>query len=92
MVYRLKKSLYGLKQVLRECFKHFHGFLINIGFGQSAAYPTVYTKRNKNEFVILIVYADDNIKIHNKPMIDSLLSYFGMENCTLSDTPLPIGL
>lgn len=77
MVYTLNKFLYCLKQASREWFKHLHSFLVNNGFVQAAADPTVYTKCINNEFVILVFYVDDVLMFSSSDsLLERVLNYF----------------
>ena len=41
---------------------------------------------------MIIEQIEDSIKIHNSPMIEKILSTFGMENFHIANTPLSVGL
>lgn len=41
-VFRLKKALYVLRQVLQECYVCFHNFLMAFNYYKSAANTTLY--------------------------------------------------
>jgi hypothetical protein len=58
-VYRLNKSLYGLKKDPRAWYGHIDSFLTSLGFTKSKANPTLYFKIMNNEPVILLLYVDD---------------------------------
>ena len=62
LVYKLKKSNYGLKQSPRCWSKAFTGFMTEIGFKQSTSDPCVFL-RTRHELEILTVYVDDLILI-----------------------------
>ena len=51
----LRKALYGLKQVPRLWFKDINGYLLSIGFQQSAEDPNLYLQPR----ILLILYVDD---------------------------------
>ena len=59
MVCRLKKSLYGLKQALRQCYEKFDGFMYKEGFQKCNAYHYCYFKRYHSSYIILLLYVDD---------------------------------
>ena len=44
LVYRLKKSLYGLKQALREWYKKFDSSMVSHGYRRIATYHCVYVR------------------------------------------------
>ena len=58
-VYKLNKSLYGLKQSGRIWNLLFHDYLIEQGFKQSLTDMCVYTKQTHDCCVILLVCVDD---------------------------------
>ena len=66
LVWRLKKSLYGLKQSGRNWNNLLHSHLIEDGFSQSPADPCVYTRHAKDEKTVMIVWVDDIIIASNK--------------------------
>ena len=58
-VCKVVKSLYGLKNAPRQCYKKLHVFLINLGFSQSEKDPCVYFKVQGDNIIIIVVYVDD---------------------------------
>ena len=59
-VFKLKKSLYGLKQSPKAWFERFWKVVKNSGYCQSQADHTVFYKHSKDgKIAILIVYVDD---------------------------------
>ncbi|GJS95882.1 ribonuclease H-like domain-containing protein [Tanacetum coccineum] len=60
-VCRLKKSLHGLKQALRQWNAKLTSTLIENGFSQSKSDYSLYTKFDKGVFLALLVYVDDII-------------------------------
>ena len=64
LVYKLNKSLYGLKQSGRNWNMMLHGYLVKEGFTQSLADPCVYISLvdgDANKCIILIIWVDDLI-------------------------------
>lgn len=59
LVCKLQKSLYGLKQALRQCYKKFDSFMKNNGFLRCEADCCCYIKRFDNSYIILLFYVDD---------------------------------
>ncbi len=61
LVYKLEKSLYGLKQSERNWNGTLHDFLSKNHIIQNPADHCVYTRETKNEKVIIIIWVDDLI-------------------------------
>jgi len=59
LVCRLKKSLYGLKQSLRQWYKRFDSFMLSHGFKRSDYDSCVYLKTVKGSSIYLLLYVDD---------------------------------
>jgi hypothetical protein len=66
-VCRLKKSLYGLKQSLRQWYKRFDSFMISNGFQRPRYDSYVYLKFVNGSLTYLLLYVDD-ISIAAKSM------------------------
>ena len=64
-VCRLLKSIYGLKQSSRQWYIRFHNTIISNDFTMIDEDHCVYTKRNKDKFVILSLYVDDILIVGN---------------------------
>lgn len=61
--YKLKKVLYGLKQVPRAWNKTINGFLKKFGFKKYVSKHGVYVKKDTNEGVIILFLYVDNLLI-----------------------------
>ena len=59
LVCRLKKSLYGLKQSLRQWYKRFDSFMLSHGFKRSDYDSCVYLKTVNASAIYLLLYVDD---------------------------------
>ena len=60
MVYKLKKSLYGLKLVPRQWYKKFDSFMMSQEYKKTFAYPCFYVRRfHDDKFIMLLLYVDD---------------------------------
>jgi hypothetical protein len=58
-VYRLKKSLYGLRQSPRQWYKKFDSFMMSGNYTRSEYDHCVYFKKlNNGIFIILVLYVD----------------------------------
>ena len=61
IVYRLKKSMYGLKQSPRAWFGRFTSFMKKIRYRQSNSDHTLFLKHRQGKLTALIIYVDDKI-------------------------------
>jgi hypothetical protein len=60
-VYKLSKTLYGLKQALRACYECLRDFLISYSFKVGKADPTHFTKTCNGDLFVCQIYIDDII-------------------------------
>ncbi|GKE50027.1 retrovirus-related pol polyprotein from transposon TNT 1-94 [Tanacetum coccineum] len=60
-VYRLKKALYGLKQAPRAWYDKLSSFLIKHHFTKGVVDPTLFTRRHREDILLVQVYVDDII-------------------------------
>ncbi|CAL9239300.1 unnamed protein product, partial [Arabidopsis halleri] len=67
-VWKLHKSLYGLKQASRQWNKKFSEVLLRDGFVQSESEHTLFVKCVNNTFIALLVYVDDILIASNSDM------------------------
>ncbi|CAN1766532.1 Retrovirus-related Pol polyprotein from transposon TNT 1-94 [Linum perenne] len=65
LVCRLNKSLYGLKQASRQWNFKLTEFLQSLGFVQSKADYSLFTKQSNKLFLAVLVYVDDIIMTGN---------------------------
>lgn len=67
MVWKLNKSLYGLKQASRNWNIEIHKYLISIGYQQLKSDPCIYFKRSRSgRLILLALYVDDTIIVAHK--------------------------
>ena len=58
-VYRLKKALYGSKQVLRAWYSRLDQYLIKNGFRRVCVDSNLYIYGTCDDIIIVLVYVDD---------------------------------
>ena len=66
-VWRLKKTLYGLKQASREWYKKLSHELDTLGFSRIQADHCVFYKNVNGHHIVIAVYVDDNLIISDSP-------------------------
>lgn len=64
-VCKLVKSLYGLKQASRQWYEKLSTLLLYLNFIQAHADPTVFTKKQNDSFIGILIYVDDMILVGN---------------------------
>nr|GEU31030.1 putative ribonuclease H-like domain-containing protein [Tanacetum cinerariifolium] len=60
-VYKLKKSLYRLKQAPRAWYDMLSSFLLSQDFSKGSVDPTLFIRKNGNELLLVQIYVDDII-------------------------------
>ena len=58
LVCKLNKSIYGLKQVLRQWYIRFDEVIIRNGFKENVVDRCIYMKVNGSSFIFLVLYVD----------------------------------
>ncbi|KAL9256696.1 Retrovirus-related Pol polyprotein from transposon TNT 1-94-like protein [Drosera capensis] len=59
MVFKLKKSIYGLKQASRLWYHKFHNVITSFGFEPNIADDCIYHKFSGSKHIFLVLYVDD---------------------------------
>lgn len=83
-VYKLQKTLYGLKQALRSWFSRIEAYFISEGFQKCHTEQTLFTKWSKEGKILIVsVYMDDLIFTGNDEFMmsefkNSMMSEFDM--------------
>ncbi|XP_017416449.1 uncharacterized mitochondrial protein AtMg00810-like [Vigna angularis] len=64
-VCKLTKSLYGLKQAIRQWFEKLSTFLVSANYVQSKSDHSLFVKKTSIDFTSLLVYVDDIVLTGN---------------------------
>ncbi|GJV50239.1 retrovirus-related pol polyprotein from transposon TNT 1-94 [Tanacetum coccineum] len=68
-VYKLKKALYGLKQAPRMWYDMFSSFLLSQKFSKGDVDPTLFTKKEGKDILMVQIYVDDIIFASTDPSL-----------------------
>jgi hypothetical protein len=84
-MYKLQKSIYGLKQASRSWNLYFDKVVKGFGFVKNVEEPYIYKKVSESAVVFLVLYVDDILLIGNDiPMLkvvkSSLRNSFSMKD------------
>ena len=60
-VYKLKRTLYGLKKAPRAWYNRIDSYLMSNGFSKSDGEPTLYINAENGNVLIFVLYVDDLI-------------------------------
>jgi len=58
-IVQLKKYLYGLKQAGYHWQMNITGCLLRLGYEQSTADPLVFSRRKRDEYIVMVLHVDD---------------------------------
>ncbi|GJV50966.1 retrovirus-related pol polyprotein from transposon TNT 1-94 [Tanacetum coccineum] len=67
-VFRLKKALNGLKQAPRAWYDLLSKFLLNQKFVKGVVDPTLFTRKEGNDLILIQIYVDDIIFASTNPI------------------------
>ena len=84
-VYKLKRSLYRLKQSSRQWYLKFHQAILEIGFEMSPLDHCVYIWKCYDELTILSLYVDDILLAGNNPDMMSKTKSFLSSRFEMTD-------
>jgi hypothetical protein len=59
LVYKLRKSIYALKQVPRAWYAKMEYYILSRGFLRCRSYPNVYMMRKTYSLILIVLYVDD---------------------------------
>ncbi|GKA64660.1 retrovirus-related pol polyprotein from transposon TNT 1-94 [Tanacetum coccineum] len=86
-VYKLKKSLYGLKQARRAWYDLLSSFLLSQGFSKGTVDPTLFISR-KGKDILLISQSPKGIFLNQSKYALESLKKYKIESCDPMDTPM----
>ena len=75
-IYRLRRSLYGLKQSPRDWFGRFSEVVQKFGMQKSKCDHLVFYKNSNICLILLVVYVDDIVITENNSASISSLKFF----------------
>ncbi|GJT01714.1 retrovirus-related pol polyprotein from transposon TNT 1-94, partial [Tanacetum coccineum] len=89
-VYRLKKTLYGLKQALRARYDELSNFLLSKGFCKGSIDPTLFiTKKGKDILLVIQIHQSlRGIFINQAKYAQEILKKHGMTLCDCIGNPM----
>nr|GEZ45697.1 hypothetical protein [Tanacetum cinerariifolium] len=73
-MYKLKKTLYGLKQALRAWYDMLSSFRISQDFSNGSVDPTLFIRRDDKELLLVQIYGDDIIFPASTPELCDLFA------------------
>ncbi|GJX55083.1 retrovirus-related pol polyprotein from transposon TNT 1-94, partial [Tanacetum coccineum] len=73
-VYKLKKALYGLKQAPRAWYDLLSSFLLSQQFSKDVIDPTLFTRKEGKDILLLQIYVDDIIFASTDPALSKTFS------------------
>ncbi|GJR98721.1 retrovirus-related pol polyprotein from transposon TNT 1-94 [Tanacetum coccineum] len=71
---KLKKALYGLKQTPRAWYDFLSSFLISQKFSKGAVDPTLFTRKEGKDILLVQIYVDDIIFASTDPSLCEIFS------------------
>ena len=60
-VFKLKKTLYGLKQVPQQWYERLSNFLLSKGYARGAVDKTLFIRKHESDVIFVRLYIDDII-------------------------------
>ncbi|GJQ93014.1 retrovirus-related pol polyprotein from transposon TNT 1-94 [Tanacetum coccineum] len=71
-MYKLKKALYGLKQAPRTWYDMLSSFLLSQEFSKGVVYPTLFTRKEGKDILMVQIYVDDIIFASTDPSLHDI--------------------
>ncbi|GJU68481.1 retrovirus-related pol polyprotein from transposon TNT 1-94 [Tanacetum coccineum] len=73
-VYKLKKALYGLKQAPKAWYDLLSSFLLSQKFSKGTVDPTLFTRKEGKDILLVQIYVDDIIFASTNPSLCKIFS------------------
>ncbi|GJU09269.1 retrovirus-related pol polyprotein from transposon TNT 1-94 [Tanacetum coccineum] len=73
-VYRLKKALYGLRHSLHELYDLLSKFLLSQKFSKGVVDPTLFTRKEVKDILLVQIYVDDIIFSSTNPELCNIFA------------------
>ena len=95
MVFKLQKSIYGLKQASRQWYLKFDEVVIANGFKENIVDQCIYMKVKRSKYIFLVLYVDDILLATNDTdlLVETkqlLFSHFDMKD--LGEASMSLGI
>ena len=85
LVFKLRKSIYGLKQAFPQWYIKFHNTITTFGFQENKFDECVYLKVSGNKFIFLMLYVDDiSLTTNNLALLHETKSFL-LKNIEMKD-------
>ena len=85
LVYKLRKSIYGLKQASRQWNLKFNNAITSYGFIENIVDRCIYMKVSGSKFIILVLYVDDILLAGNDVGLLHDIKKFLFKNFEMKD-------
>jgi hypothetical protein len=85
LVYKLKKSLYSLKQASHQWYLKFHNVISSFGFVEKIMDQCIYLKVSGNKICFLVLYVDDILLATNDKGLLHEVKQFLSKNFDMKD-------
>ena len=85
LVFKLKKSIYGLKQASHQWYLKFHEVITSFGFEENIMDWCIYQKVNRSKICFLVLYVDDILLATNDKGLLYEVKQFLSKNFDMKD-------
>ena len=85
MIWKLNKSIYGLKQASRQWYLKFNDTITSFEFKENTVDWCIYLKVSGSKFIFLILYVDDILLVSSDLVLLHTTKKFLSENFEMKD-------